>query len=202
MVRGLPRHSESNGGVERVNQTVECKIGAWLKDNNSMVWSVGCKIIQWRYNTHYHESIKKTPYEITFGQPPQVGISNLPITSEVLKTLAAKADLNKDDEEGSNASSGEEETSIPKEAISTEKMTTNPIELLGDKSESSCNSDWDSPCDKILKVGDVIEYYPVEFVLGTLGRMRTGTVTKVCPDDDYRIIPNTLDPIPSGCLIK
>ena len=70
MVRGLPRHSESNGGVEWVNQTVERKIGAWLKDNNSMVWSVGCKIIQWRYNTHYHEGIKKTPYEVTFGQPP------------------------------------------------------------------------------------------------------------------------------------
>ncbi len=84
-----------------------------------MVWSVGCKIVQWRYNTHYHEGIKKTPYEVTFGHPPQVGISNLPITSEVLKTLATKADLNKNDEEGSNASSGEEETSIPKEAIST-----------------------------------------------------------------------------------
>jgi hypothetical protein len=125
-----------------------------------------------------------THYEVTFGQPTRVGISNLPITSKVLKTLATKADLNKDDEEGSNASSGEEEISIPKEAISTEKMTTNPIDLLGDKSESSCDSDWDSPCDEILKVGDVIEYYPVEFVVGTPGRMRTGMVTKACPDDN------------------
>jgi hypothetical protein len=70
MVRGLPRYSESNGGVERVNQTVEPKIGAWLKDNNSTAWSVGCKIIRWRYNTHYHKGTKKTPYEVTFGQPP------------------------------------------------------------------------------------------------------------------------------------
>jgi hypothetical protein len=37
-------------------------------------------------------------------------------------------------------------------------VTTNPIELLGYESESSCDSDWDSPCDEILKVGDVIEY--------------------------------------------
>jgi hypothetical protein len=66
-------------------------------------------------------------------------------------------------------------------------MTTNPIELLGNKSESLCDSDWDPPCDKILTVGDVIEYYHVEFVVGTPGRLRTGAVTKVCPDDDYRI---------------
>jgi hypothetical protein len=32
--------------------------------------------------------------------------------------------------------------------------------------------------------------------------MRTGMVTRICPDDDYRIILNTLDPIPLGCLIK
>ena len=35
LVRGSARHSESNGGVERVNQTVEKKLGAWMKDNSS-----------------------------------------------------------------------------------------------------------------------------------------------------------------------
>ena len=40
-VRGSPRHSESNGGVERVNQTVQRKLGGWMKTNNTKHWSVG-----------------------------------------------------------------------------------------------------------------------------------------------------------------
>jgi hypothetical protein len=121
MVCGSPHHSESNGGAERVNQTVECKIGVWFKDNNSTAWSVGCKVIQWRHNTHYHEGIQKTPYEVTFGQPPRVGISNLPITSEVLKTLATEADLNKivvikskPTQRAAGTSASESTVSIPK----------------------------------------------------------------------------------------
>jgi hypothetical protein len=33
MVRGSPRHLESNGGVERVNQTIQKKLGGWMKTN-------------------------------------------------------------------------------------------------------------------------------------------------------------------------
>ena len=47
MVCGSPRHSESNGGVERVNQTVQRKLGGWMKTNNTKHWSVGCKIVAW-----------------------------------------------------------------------------------------------------------------------------------------------------------
>jgi hypothetical protein len=36
MVRGSPRHSESNGGVERVNWTVQQKLGAWMRDNRTV----------------------------------------------------------------------------------------------------------------------------------------------------------------------
>jgi hypothetical protein len=32
MVRGSPRHSPSNGGVEQVNRTMQEKLGAWMKD--------------------------------------------------------------------------------------------------------------------------------------------------------------------------
>lgn len=40
MVRGSPRHSKSNGGIERVNQTVQKKLGAWMKDNASTHWAI------------------------------------------------------------------------------------------------------------------------------------------------------------------
>ena len=41
MVRGSPRHSQSNGGVERINLSTEKKLGAWMKDNSSTRWAVG-----------------------------------------------------------------------------------------------------------------------------------------------------------------
>ncbi len=58
LVRGSPKHSESNGGVERVNLTIQKNLGAWMKENNkSTQWSIGCKIAQWRYNTQVHHTL-------------------------------------------------------------------------------------------------------------------------------------------------
>jgi hypothetical protein len=94
MVRGSPRHSESNGGVERVNQTVQRKLSGWMKTNKSKHWSVGCKIVQWRVNTQFHSTIKDTPYHLVYGMHPRVGISNLPISPCVLSNLVDEAQLN------------------------------------------------------------------------------------------------------------
>jgi len=94
MVRGSPRHSESNGGVERVNQTVQKKLGGWMKTNDSKHWAIGCKIVQFRVNTQYHKTIKDTPYHLVYGQNPRVGLSNLPLSADVLGNLRTEAQLN------------------------------------------------------------------------------------------------------------
>ena len=87
MVRGSPRHSESNGGIERVNQTVQKKLGAWMKTYNTKHWSIGCKLVQWRINTQHHRTINDTPYHLVYGQHPRIGISSLLISKDVLKKL-------------------------------------------------------------------------------------------------------------------
>ena len=94
MVRGSPRHSESNGSVERVNQTVQKKLAGWMKTNNSKHWSIGCKLVQWRVNTQHHRTINDTPYHLVYGQHPRIGISNLPISDDVMKNLVTEAQLN------------------------------------------------------------------------------------------------------------
>ena len=53
MVTGTPRHSESNGGVERVNRTMQEKLYAWMRHNNSTRWSIGCSQVAWQVNTQY-----------------------------------------------------------------------------------------------------------------------------------------------------
>ena len=42
MVKGAPRYSPSNGGVERINLTVEQKLAKWMADNKSQRWSIAC----------------------------------------------------------------------------------------------------------------------------------------------------------------
>ena len=87
MVRGSPRHSQSNGGIERINRTVEIKLGSWMHDNNTTRWTVGSKIIQWRINTQINRSIGNvTPYELAFGHKAKVGISSLPISKQLMES--------------------------------------------------------------------------------------------------------------------
>ncbi len=93
LVRGSPRHSESNGGVEHVNQTVQKKLGAWMKENKTKHWAIGCRMVQWRYNTQVHQTLKDTPYHLTYGQHACVGISNLPVEPSVLANLTTEAGL-------------------------------------------------------------------------------------------------------------
>ena len=58
IVHGRPRHSESQGGVERLNRTYEEKISVWLEENQSRNWSVGCKFARWQINTQFHTGVK------------------------------------------------------------------------------------------------------------------------------------------------
>ena len=94
LVTGKLRHSESNGGIERRNRTVENKISNWMHENKSTHWAQALPFIQWHCNTQIHRGIgERTPYHLMFGQHPQVGISNLPIDKSLLKDLATEMDV-------------------------------------------------------------------------------------------------------------
>jgi len=41
MVHGRACHSESQGGIERLNRMVESKLGIWMQENNTTRWSFG-----------------------------------------------------------------------------------------------------------------------------------------------------------------
>ena len=79
-MHGKPRHSQSQGSVERCNQDVESILACFRKDNNTNKWSECLSFVQWKKNSRYHSGIGQAPYEAMFGQPPKVGIKggNLP----------------------------------------------------------------------------------------------------------------------------
>ena len=39
VVHGKPRHSQSQGGIERLNRTIVEKLGNWMKENKSTSWA-------------------------------------------------------------------------------------------------------------------------------------------------------------------
>jgi hypothetical protein len=60
LVHGRARHSQSQGSVERLNQVVQRRLSAWMKDTGNKQWaSVGIKVVQWGVNTSFTKSVKK-----------------------------------------------------------------------------------------------------------------------------------------------
>lgn len=41
IVRGRPRHPQTQGSVERGNQDIHPMVGKWMKKNNSTKWHIG-----------------------------------------------------------------------------------------------------------------------------------------------------------------
>ena len=50
IVHGKPRHSQSQGSVERANQDVENMLSSWLLDNNTTHWVEGLCFVQFMKN--------------------------------------------------------------------------------------------------------------------------------------------------------
>lgn len=95
IVHGKPRHSQSQGSVERANQDIENMLAAWMKDNQSTKWSEGLRYVQFMKNRSFHSGIKQSPYKAMFGIEPRVGLSTSSLPSDVLKDIQNEEDLRK-----------------------------------------------------------------------------------------------------------
>ena len=83
IVHGKPRHSQSQGSVERANQDVENMLSSWLLDNNTAHWVEGLRFVQFMKNRAYHQGIKRSPYEAMFGMPAKVGLKSSILPDDV-----------------------------------------------------------------------------------------------------------------------
>ena len=87
MVNGAPRHSQSQGSVERGNKDIEDLIFTWQKTNNSSKWAEALDQIQFMKNTRFHRGIGMTPYEAFLGMKPRMGLQNINIDKEVTENI-------------------------------------------------------------------------------------------------------------------
>jgi len=95
MVNGKPRHSQSQGSVERANQDIENMLSTWMADNQTNKWSEGVRFVQFMKNRAYYSAIKRSPYEAMFGCSAKVGLSSSIIPQNVLYSINTEEDLEK-----------------------------------------------------------------------------------------------------------
>ncbi|CAF1169193.1 unnamed protein product [Didymodactylos carnosus] len=71
LVRGRPRHPQSQGCVERASGFLTSALGKWLSVNNSTNWSEELLSVTYGINTRVSQTTKCTSYEVLFGQRPR-----------------------------------------------------------------------------------------------------------------------------------
>ena len=97
IVRGRPRHPQSQGLIEKGNSVLKGKLAKWMQRNRSTLWSQGLDHVIYAMNTSYCRVTKFTPYELVFGQKPR---ANLRLLNDLPEdTVVDESNLNLEFEE-------------------------------------------------------------------------------------------------------
>ena len=95
IVHRKPRHSQSQGSVERANRDIEDMLMTWLQSNSATHWGNGLRFIQVIKDRVYHEGIKCLAYEAMFGQPMKVGLKTSNLPDDATDDISAEEELEK-----------------------------------------------------------------------------------------------------------
>jgi hypothetical protein len=63
-------HPETDGQTERVNQSVECYLRCFISAHPQH-WSKWLSLCEFWYNTNWHSSLGKSPFELLYGRKPR-----------------------------------------------------------------------------------------------------------------------------------
>jgi hypothetical protein len=109
-VRGRARHSESNGGVERVNRELR-KLISTAQAQYNIAWRDAVFRALWTYNTVRHHRQNNTPFKIILGHDP---VRDMAGCVELIHSQAANNDNNDENDNGgdNNANGNDNENEI------------------------------------------------------------------------------------------
>lgn len=63
-------HPETDGQTERVNQSLECYLRCFISAHPHH-WSKWLSLCEFWYNTNWHSSLGKSPFEVVYGRKPR-----------------------------------------------------------------------------------------------------------------------------------
>ncbi|KAJ8914671.1 hypothetical protein NQ315_017368 [Exocentrus adspersus] len=93
IVHGKPRHSHSQGSVERCNRDIRDALICWMADENTRHWADGLCFVQSKKNRSYHSAIKRSPYEAMFGCAQRNGLKDTDLPQDLVDSLESESDL-------------------------------------------------------------------------------------------------------------
>lgn len=93
IVCGSTHHSQSQGSIEK-SDDVENMVQAWMTENKSTNWSLGCYFVQYSKNALSHHIIGKSPYKALFGRNPKAGLNGSDIPTSIIATIETEEELN------------------------------------------------------------------------------------------------------------
>eukprot|EP00253_Pinus_taeda_P002216 PITA_02216 len=85
-------HPQTNGQTEAVNKCLETYLRCFTSERQHQ-WVQWLPLVEWWYNTNYHEATMMTPYEVVYGQLPPSPISYIPGYSKCIGVVAYKLAL-------------------------------------------------------------------------------------------------------------
>jgi transposase InsO family protein len=71
-IHGAPYHPQSQGVIERFNQTLKIQLYKWMNETNREDWMIYLPKAVEIYNRMVHDSTKMSPFEVWFGRPARV----------------------------------------------------------------------------------------------------------------------------------
>ena len=108
MVNGKPRHSQSQGSVERCNRDIESMVACWRRDGRRNDWAFGLNEIQFAKNSRFHTGIGRSPFKAMFGADPSMGVEGLGVETEMLADVATEEQLEEMFPQEAREATGEE----------------------------------------------------------------------------------------------
>ena len=93
MVHGKPRHSQSQGSVERGNRDIEALLATAMATQKTKHWAGLLPMIQLQKNSRYHSGIGRSPLQALTGRSPSFGLEGLNLPDEVTDLLQTEEDL-------------------------------------------------------------------------------------------------------------
>ncbi|XP_026484875.2 KRAB-A domain-containing protein 2-like [Vanessa tameamea] len=135
MVNGRPTYPQSQGSIERSNQDVKNMIRAWMTENKSTNWSIGCYFVQFQKNSSYHSTIARTPYKALFGEDPKLGLSSTYISKNIISKLENEEDVEKLLEEINNSKEQNSEKDQEDEAENVNTINITNVDTLNIEQE-------------------------------------------------------------------
>lgn len=139
IIRGRPRHPQSQGAVERANAVLKNKLATWMEVNRSKHWTKGLPLVTHAMNLSVCRATNRTPYELVFNQRPRSHYALLDeladdvIVAEEDLNINFEEDLNINVEEGSYSILHQQEnndTDNLEERVETEEDNDNEVFIV------------------------------------------------------------------------